>query len=72
MEFLVLLWRKYLINILDILVVAYVIYKLFMLLKGTRAIQVLRGLFILILATLVARALQFQTVSWILKGLWVA
>jgi diadenylate cyclase len=72
MEFLVLLWRKYLINILDILVVAYVIYKLFMLLKGTRAIQVLRGLFILILATLVARALQFQTVSWILKGFWVA
>jgi len=72
MEFLLWLWRKYLVNILDILVVAYVVYKLFMLLKGTRAIQVLRGLFILILATLVARALHFNTVSWILKGFWVA
>jgi len=72
MEFLLWLWRKYLVNILDILVVAYVVYKLFILLKGTRAIQVLRGLFILILATLVARALHFNTVSWILKGFWVA
>jgi diadenylate cyclase len=72
MEFLALLWRRYLVNILDILIVAYITYKLFMLLKGTRAIQVLRGIFILILATFVARALQFQTVSWILKGFWVA
>jgi len=72
MEFLSWFWRKYLVNILDILVVAYITYKLIMLLKGTRAIQVLRGLIILILATLVARALQFKTVSWILKGFWVA
>lgn len=72
MEFLALLWRNYLVNILDILIVAYITYKLFMLLKGTRAIQVLRGIFILILATFVARALHFQTVSWILKGVWVA
>jgi len=72
MDFLVSLWRKYLINILDILVVAYVIYRLLLLLKGTRAIQVLRGLFILLLATLVAQALHFKTVSWILKGFWVA
>jgi len=72
MEFLVWLWRNYLVNILDILIVAYITYKLFMLLKGTRAIQVVRGLFILILATLVAGALQFRTVSWILKGFWVA
>ncbi|HUW23344.1 MAG TPA: diadenylate cyclase CdaA [bacterium] len=72
MEFLALLWRRYLVNILDILIVAYITYKLFMLLKGTRAIQVLRGIFILILATFAARALHFQTVSWILKGVWVA
>jgi len=72
MEFLGWLWRNYLVNILDILVVAYITYKLSMLLKGTRAIQVVRGLFILILATLVARALDFKTVSWILKGFWVA
>ncbi|NIM03173.1 TIGR00159 family protein [bacterium] len=72
MEFLAMLWKRYLVNILDILIVAYITYKLFMLLKGTRAIQVLRGLFILILATLVARALEFKTVSWILKGFWVA
>lgn len=72
MEFLTLLWRRYLVNIVDILIVAYITYKLFMLLKGTRAIQVLRGIFILILATFVARALHFQTVSWILKGVWVA
>jgi len=72
MDFLALLWRRYLVNIVDILIVAYITYKLFMLLKGTRAIQVLRGIFILILATFVARALHFQTVSWILKGVWVA
>jgi len=72
MEFLAWLWRNYLVNILDILIVAYITYKLFMLLKGTRAIQVLRGLFILILGTIVAGALNLRTVSWILKGFWVA
>jgi len=72
MESLVWFWRKYLVDILDILIVTYITYKLFMLLQGTRAIQVLRGLFVLILATMVAGALHFRTVSWILKGFWVA
>ena len=72
MESVIWFWRKYLVDILDILIVAYITYKLFMLLQGTRAIQVLRGLFVLILATMVAGALHFRTVSWILKGFWLA
>ncbi|MDD2432580.1 MAG: TIGR00159 family protein, partial [Clostridia bacterium] len=32
------------ISILDILIVAFVIYKLMMIIKGTRAVQLIKGL----------------------------
>ncbi len=53
---------------LDILLVAIVIYQVVLILKGTQAIQVLAGLFLLFLAYLVARQLEFFTLEWLLDG----
>jgi len=72
MEFLSNVWHSYLVDILDILFVSYIFYKLLLLIKGTRAVQVLRGLTILIIVTAFAQVLHFQTVGWILKWFWVA
>ncbi|HEY9074698.1 MAG TPA: diadenylate cyclase CdaA [Desulfobaccales bacterium] len=50
----------------DILLVAILIYQVVLALKGTQAIQVLAGLFLLFLAYLVARQMEFFTLEWLL------
>ena len=58
-----------LISILDILIVALVIYKLMMIIKGTRAVQLIKGLFVLLMASLVSEFLGLKVVEWILDQL---
>ena len=53
---------------LDILLVAIIIYQVVLMLKGTQAAQVLAGLFLLFLAYLVARQMEFFTLEWLLDG----
>lgn len=56
-----------LITIIDILIVAFVIYKAMMIIKGTRAVQLIKGLGVLILASLVSEWFGLRTVGWILS-----
>ncbi|HPT79002.1 MAG TPA: diadenylate cyclase CdaA [Candidatus Atribacteria bacterium] len=55
-------------HIIDIAIVAYVLYRLMLLIRETRAEQVLKGLAILLLATKLSEILQFYTIYWILKN----
>lgn len=57
------------ISIIDIIIVAVVIYKLMMIIKGTRAVQLIKGLGVLILASLVSNLVGFRTFGWILSQL---
>jgi diadenylate cyclase len=50
----------------DIILVAVIIYQVVLVLRGTQAIQVLAGLFLLFLAYLVARQMEFFTLEWLL------
>jgi diadenylate cyclase len=50
----------------DIILVAIIIYQVVLVVRGTQAIQVLAGLFLLFLAYLVARQLEFFTLEWLL------
>ncbi|MCP9329803.1 diadenylate cyclase CdaA [Liquorilactobacillus satsumensis] len=56
---------QHLVNLVDILVVWYVIYKLMMLLRGTKAVQLFRGVIIIVLIKFVSWFFDLQTVSWI-------
>ena len=51
---------------IDILLVSYVIYKLLALTKDTRAIQVLKGLGLMIVAAQVAKMLELTVLGWLL------
>ncbi len=51
---------------LDVLVVAYLFYRVLLIIKGTRAIQVLVGLVALIGLYILSTILALQTVSWLL------
>jgi len=55
-------WR----NALDIVIVTFVFYKAIMLIRGTRAEQLVKGLAILLIATVVSRQLQLFALHWIL------
>ncbi|MCX5892819.1 MAG: diadenylate cyclase CdaA [Deltaproteobacteria bacterium] len=53
-------------DLADIILVAVLIYQVVLFLKGTQAVQVLAGLFLLFLAYLVARQLELFTLEWLL------
>lgn len=55
------------INLIDILVVWFVIYRLMLLLRGTRAVQLMRGVAIVIIIKLLSAWIGFNTVSWIMN-----
>ncbi len=57
-----------LINIIDMLVVAVLIYKLFQLIRETRAVQLLKGLVVLLVAATVSDWLHLYTINWILEN----
>ena len=54
-------------DIVDILIVALVLYKLFMLIKETRAEQLTKGIFALFIFTQLSEWLELYTINWILK-----
>ena len=57
-----------LVDLVDIAVVAVLIYRVLLLIKGTRAFQVLSGLMVLAAIYGVSRALQLSTVIWLFES----
>ena len=58
-------WRM-LANILDIIVVWYFIYKLIMLIRGTKAVQLFKGIMVIAIIKIVSWYLGLRTVSYIM------
>jgi diadenylate cyclase len=61
-------------DIIDIIVVYIIILKLYQFFKGSRASQMLIGLAIILLTSFLARALNLQSLSWMMSHLqtvWV-
>lgn len=54
-------------DIIDIALIAFVVYKLFSLLKNTRAEQVLKGLILVLIFASVADIFNLNTVSWVMN-----
>ncbi|EGW41427.1 diadenylate cyclase CdaA [Desulfosporosinus sp. OT] len=54
---------------IDILVVTVVFYQFYMLIKRTRAVQLVKGVVVLLVVSLVANSLHLKTLSWLLSQL---
>lgn len=52
---------------LDVAIVAYVLYRLLLLIRGTRAVQLIKGIIMLVVATSVSRYLRLDSVNWLLQ-----
>jgi diadenylate cyclase len=61
---------KLLVNLIDILIVAYVFYRILLLIRNTRAEQLLKGLVILLILSLISRWAGMATVNWLLNKVW--
>jgi len=57
-------------DILDIVVVSVIIYQLLLLIKGTRAVQLIKGLFVLLLISVLSGTLGLTTLTWMLDQVW--
>jgi diadenylate cyclase len=55
---------------IDILVVAIVLYRIFVMFKETRAVQMLLGLAGLMVASVLARHFELFSTSWLLDNFW--
>jgi diadenylate cyclase len=56
-----------LVDLLDILIVAFVFYQLLRLIRGTRAAQMLVGLFLVVTVALAAPWLKMEALDWLLQ-----
>lgn len=55
--------------IFDVLIIAFLVYKLLTYTKGTRASEVLKGVGVLFLLSLLGRMLGLNTITWALDGI---
>jgi len=59
----------YILNILDIVVVALVFYRLYVLVRGTRAALMLNGFLVILVAGVLAQWIGLATINWIISNL---
>lgn len=60
--------RKFnVLDVIDILIVTFVLYRFLVLIRGTRAVQLLKGVIVILIATAISSALHLQALSWLLN-----
>ena len=62
--------HRWILDILDIALMSLVLYRLLLIVKGTKAAQMLTGLGILLLASLASRYLELFTIDWLVQSFW--
>jgi diadenylate cyclase len=60
-------WRHFL-DLIDISIVAFLIYRVFLLIRGTQAVQLMFGVLLLALLGLLANLLELRLLSWIFRN----
>jgi diadenylate cyclase len=59
-------WR----DLLDIVIVSLILYRLLLLVRGTKAGRMLVGLVVLLVASVISRYLPLYTLDWLLQSFW--
>jgi len=54
-------------DIIDILIVSYVIYKVMLLVRGTRAVQLLKGIFVVVITWALSLWFNLTTLQWLMN-----
>jgi diadenylate cyclase len=54
----------------DIALVYYIIYRLLLIIKGTRAFQMLIGIGLMVVVLIASQAFEFYTLDWLIHSFW--
>jgi diadenylate cyclase len=57
-------------DLIDILIVSFIIYKILILVKGTRAARMLIGVGVLLAISFLSRFLELYTLDWLIQSFW--
>ncbi|HDH00407.1 MAG TPA: TIGR00159 family protein, partial [Nitrospirae bacterium] len=57
-------------DVLDILLIAIILYRLLLIIKGTKAVRILIGLIVLLVAFLFSGYIGLYTMDWLIQSLW--
>jgi diadenylate cyclase len=63
-------WKESIKDIIDILIVSYIIYKVLNMVRGTRAIQLLKGILVLVLIWGLSTVLDLYTLKWLMNQMF--
>lgn len=62
------MWLKVIRAVLDILIVAYIIYRLLLLMRGTRAGEIMVGVIVLVGLYVISDSFELSSLNWFLGG----
>jgi diadenylate cyclase len=57
-------------DLVDIIVMSIIVYRLLLIIKGTKAAHMLIGLGVLLVASLLSRYFELYTVDWLIQSFW--
>lgn len=58
---------NYLSNVVDIALVWFVIYKLILIIRGTKAVQLLKGIIVIVVVRILSSLLKLHTLEWLMN-----
>ncbi|AJY75315.1 diadenylate cyclase CdaA [Paenibacillus beijingensis] len=63
-------WKDWIKDLIDVGIVSYIIYKLILLVRGTRAVQLIKGIFVLIATWAVSTWFNLYTLKWLMNQMF--
>jgi len=63
-------WQDLLKDVIDVGVVSYIIYKMMLLVRGTRAVQLLKGIFVLVITWALSSWFNLYTLKWLMNQMF--
>ncbi len=63
-------WIDWIKDLIDVGIVSFIIYKLFLLVRGTRAVQLLKGIFVLAATWAVSTWFNLYTLKWLMSQMF--
>jgi diadenylate cyclase len=57
-------------DLVDVVLMSIILYRLLLIIKGTKAVQMIIGLGVLLLASLLSRYFELYTVDWLIQSFW--
>lgn len=63
-------WHDWLKDIIDVGIVSFIIYKMILLVRGTRAVQLLKGIFVLVGTWAISTWFNLYTLKWLMNQMF--